>query len=54
MGLFKKDKTEEKLPLFARRGVVDGKKQNYLERYDCGKCGALFRSMSALSSHKCK
>ena len=31
MGLFSKDKA----PLLARRGVVDGKKQNYLVRYEC-------------------
>ncbi len=54
MGLLKKDKTEDKLPLLARRGVVDGKKQNYLLRYSCDRCDGLFRSMSALNSHKCK
>jgi hypothetical protein len=54
MGLLKKSKTEDKLPLFARRGVVNGKKQNYLERYVCDRCDGLFRSVSALNSHKCK
>lgn len=53
MGLLKKDKPDDKLPLFARRGVVDGKKQNYLERYECAKCGGLYRSASG-SDHKCK
>jgi len=54
MGLLKKDKQEDKLPLFARRGVVDGKKQNYLERYACDECNGLFRTVSALNNHKCK
>ena len=51
MGLLKKDKPDDKLPLFGRRGVVDGKKQNYLERYECAKCGGLYRSASG-SDHK--
>lgn len=53
MGLFEKGKPGDKLPLFARRGVVDGKKQNYLERYECPACGGLYRSASG-SDHKCK
>lgn len=35
----------EKLPLFARRGIVNGKRQNYLLRYECEcGCGGLSRT----------
>lgn len=52
MGKDKKDK-KDKLPLFGRRGVVDGKKQNYLLRYECSSCGGLYRAADG-SDHKCK
>lgn len=53
MGLLKKDKPKDKLAAVARRGVVDGKKQNYLLRYECPTCGGLYRSASG-RDHKCK
>lgn len=59
MGLFRRgpaNPDDVKLPAFAFRGRNEetGKKQNYLLRYDCPRCEGLFRSVSALNSHKCK
>lgn len=57
MGLFSSGKPkEEKLPAGAFRGRNEktGKKENYLLRYECGTCGGLFRTQSALAACKHK